>query len=170
MSAECGTELMRSFNDRNSLPFDVYSDHLLHREALHSTLKVDPVSFSTVEGSALVPVNLQCPLVPGLNFSLVVIYSYNARLALGRWYVVSLRIQICFAFLGACAVFIQVEISAVSLALCLFVCMDLRAFCLMPFQFPYSVLRLVVPYLCVSGGRGCWFLLGNMPCPRVRRW
>ncbi|CDJ30536.1 uncharacterized protein EMH_0059100 [Eimeria mitis] len=43
LSAECGTELMRSFNDRNFLPFDVYSDHLLHREALHSTLK-DPAS------------------------------------------------------------------------------------------------------------------------------
>ncbi|CDI74619.1 myb-like DNA-binding domain-containing protein, putative [Eimeria praecox] len=43
LSAECGTELMRSFNDRNFLPFDAYSDHLLHREALHSTLK-DPTS------------------------------------------------------------------------------------------------------------------------------
>ena len=31
---------MRRFNGRNFLPFDVFSDHLLHRDALQTTLKV----------------------------------------------------------------------------------------------------------------------------------
>ncbi|XP_026191971.1 uncharacterized protein LOC34621807 [Cyclospora cayetanensis] len=43
LSSDCGTSMMRRFNGRNFLPFDVFSDHLLHRDALQTTLK-DPLS------------------------------------------------------------------------------------------------------------------------------
>ncbi|OEH78274.1 myb-like DNA-binding domain-containing protein [Cyclospora cayetanensis] len=39
LSSDCGTSMMRRFNGRNFLPFDVFSDHLLHRDALQTTLK-----------------------------------------------------------------------------------------------------------------------------------
>ncbi|KAL8270526.1 hypothetical protein Esti_005563 [Eimeria stiedai] len=43
LSSDCETDLMRSFNGRNLLPFDAFSDHLLQREALQTTLK-DPLA------------------------------------------------------------------------------------------------------------------------------
>ncbi|KAL8452915.1 hypothetical protein Emag_002132 [Eimeria magna] len=39
LSSDCETDLMRSFNGRNRLPFDAFTDHLLQREALQTTLK-----------------------------------------------------------------------------------------------------------------------------------
>lgn len=45
LSSECETELMKRFNGQNFLPFDAFSDHLLHREALQTTLKVQCFHF-----------------------------------------------------------------------------------------------------------------------------